>query len=318
MKLLSFATFSLLAFESVGWAEPALQSITDDAWLGAQGHHFSGRLTEVRPAPTEDDGRLKTFYRNTRQLLTSGEEGSVSWRVGGFTWTTRADDHGYWEISANQILVLAPGWHEITTTPASASNGHLLVVDPRNTFGIISDIDDTIMISDVPQKDKLLRNSLAVPPEKREPVAGMAELYQRLLKQNPAPESAPLVYVSGSPKQLTENLRLFLHANQFPRGVLQLKEVLGTQGESLSDQQAYKLKRIKTILAAFPQVRFALFGDDGEHDPEIYAQIQKEFPARVTDVWIRRVHPDPLRARYDGQMDTAELLHPKKSPAAAK
>ncbi len=316
MKLRAF--FFTTAVATCALAEPALQTVVDDAWVGAQGYHFSGRLTEIRPAPGGNDGRWRSLYRNTRQLLTSGEEGSIAWRVGTLEWATRADDHGYWQVTANQPLALAPGWHKIETTPTAASAAYVFVHDSRNTLGIISDVDDTVVISDVSYKTKLLRNSLIVPPAQRKPVEGMASLYQRLLAQNPAPEIAPLFYVSGSPKQLTENLRLFLQENNFPRGVLQLKEVFGTEGDSLRDQQAYKLRRIQTILDAFPGVRFSLFGDDGEHDPEIYAEIVRRNPQRIVGVWIRRVNPDPARARFPGQEGAEELLNPKNAPGVTK
>ena len=90
--------------------EEPLQNIVDDAWQGVNGYHFSGRLTEIRPAPGKDSGRLAALYRNTRMLLTSGEEGVVTWHVAGAEWSLRADDHGYWEIAASQPLAIAPGW----------------------------------------------------------------------------------------------------------------------------------------------------------------------------------------------------------------
>jgi phosphatidate phosphatase APP1 len=293
-------------------AEEARQVIMDDAWSGATGAHFSGRLTEVRNAPTSEQGRVTTLYRNTRLLLTSGEEGAVTWRVGDLEWTVRADEEGYWELAMNRPLPLAPGWHEITSEPAVSSAAGLLVVDPENRFGIISDVDDTVLVSGVVEKRTLLKNSLTVPPERREAVPGMAELYHRLLKRNLKPEASAVFYVSASPKQLTDNLRGFLGGQGFPRGVLRLKELSEASGASILDpnQQGYKLRALEAVLLAYPQVRFTLFGDDGEQDPEIYAALQKKFPAQIEAVWIRRVDPNPARERFEGQGDTVTLLVP--------
>lgn len=289
-------------------AHDALHTIVDDAWVGAQGFHFSGRLTEIRRAPEKGAGRWSALYRSTRMLFTSGEEGAVTWRVGALEWTTRADDHGYWELTSNTPLGLAPGWHGIETVPPASSAAGLLVPDPRNHLGIISDLDDTILVSEVLSKRRLLRNSLTVPAEDRRAVAGMAELYRRLAQQNPAPESTPIFYVSGSPRQLTDSIRRFLQANAFPRGVLQLKEISTERGDSLLDTPAYKRKHIDKILAAFPGVKFLLLGDDGEQDPEIFAQVTAQYPERVEGVWIRRVQDDPARPKLAGQRDVAELL----------
>lgn len=301
-----------------------LHTVMDDAWISAGSPsrlHFSGRLTRNRPPPEASNGRISSLYRNTRLLLTSGEDGRVSWSIAGFPdlqWTLRADDHGYWELDTTQPLHLSPGWHPITAiSPDSSSLAHLLFPDPRATFGIISDVDDTILISHVLKKRKLLGNSLTIPPERRQPVPGMAALYHEVLQRHASgAEAAPVFYVSASPRQLTDNLRSFLEHNGFPRGVLQLKEVGGDFGDSLSDQQAYKRRRLETIFDAFPQVRFMLFGDDGEADPEIFSEMQTKYPDQISRVWIRRVHTDQKRKTYEGQEDVASLLETTTESAA--
>lgn len=298
----------------VGMAAAAadrLHNIVDDGWANEGGYRLSGRLTEARAIPAQDSGRRSSLYRNTRLILTSGEEGRVALAIGGLRWQTRADDHGYWELQTNQPLAanaLPAGWHDITSTPAASGPAGLLVHDPRNTLGLISDIDDTVLVSQVNDTSRLLRNSLAVPPELRRPVGGMAALYRAWMQKNPNPAATPVFYVSASPRQLSDGIRRFLQHNGFPRGVLQLKEVSSSSSDPLTDQQAYKVQRIGAILRAFPSVRFMLLGDDGERDPESYAQLQAQFPGQVAGVWIRRVHPDPKRSRIAGQQDTAELL----------
>ncbi len=300
----------LLATASAGSAADPTHVVVDDAWSGETGARFSGRLTETRPRADPARGAVKSLYRTSRLLLTSGEEGSVTWRVADHEWTTRTDDDGYWTLRTNRPVPLAPGWHEIETSPPASSPAGLLAIDPAARLGIISDLDDTILVSGVLKKPLLLRNSLAVPPEKRVPVPGMAELYHRLLRRETAPVVAPVFYVSASPRQLTDNLRGFLRHHGFPRGVLHLKEISEASEDSLfaSDQQAYKTRVLETIFLACPRVRFALFGDDGEHDPEIYAALQKKFPDQIEGVWIRRVDPDPERARHPAQADLADLL----------
>ncbi len=317
---LSMSCFPLAPTTSALPEPDTLHTIIDDAWVGtansAPRAHFSGRLTRNRPAPDASNGRLGSFYRNTRLLLTSGEDGRITWRVGVMEWTLRADDHGYWELVTNQPLDLAPGWHPIDSVhPAASSQARFLVPDPHATFGIISDVDDTILVSHVLQKRKLLGNSLSVPPNRREAVPGMAALYRTLLQRHaPGADGVPVFYVSASPRQLTDNLRAFLALNEFPTGVLQLKEMGGDFGESLNDQQSYKRRRLEAVFEAFPQVRFMLFGDDGESDPEIFREMQGKYPRQISRVWIRRVHTDPTRKTYEGQEDVALLLAGKAQP----
>jgi hypothetical protein len=41
----------------------------------------------------------------------------------------------------------------------------------------------------------------------------------------------------------------------------------------------------------FPDVRWLLVGDDGQHDPEIYAEFAASYPQNVAAVAIRRLSP---------------------------
>ena len=298
----------LIAATLTARSEEPLQVIVDDAWQGAQGYHFSGRITEIRSAPREESGKMAALYRTTRMLFTSGEEGLVTWRVADKEWTLRSSEHGYWELVGSEELKLASGWHDIESVPTPSSPAGLLVVDPRNSIGIISDIDDTILVTGVLRKGTMLKNSLMVTPEHREAVAGMAELYRKLVQKNPAPEATAIFYLSASPRQLTDNLRRFLTASGFPRGVLQLRGTSAESGDTAKDHEAYKLRHIETILAAFPKLSFQFFGDDAERDPEIYAKIREKYPDRVAGIWIHHLNPDPKRPTYTGQRDVSELL----------
>ena len=291
------------------WAADRLHVIVDDAWSGATGFHFSGRLVERRVAGEGRRGPARVLYHNARLLMTSGEEGFVTWRAAGHEWTTRVDDDGYWTLAMRPAPAFPAGWHEIETDPPRSSEAGLLVPDPANRIGLISDFDDTLVVSHVLEKRTLLKNSLVVPPEDREVVPGVADACRRLLERNPAPEFAPVFYVSASPKQLTDNLRALLRVNGFPRGVLRMKELSETSEDSLTGEQlAYKRRTLEEIFRAFPDVRFALLGDDGEQDPEIYAELRRKFPDQIEGVWIRRVHPDPERARFADQKDLDDFL----------
>jgi phosphatidate phosphatase APP1 len=290
-----------------------LHNIVDDGWVTPQGLQLSGRVTEAHALPEADSSAGGTLWHNTKLLFGQGVSAPVTVTAGTQQWQAHTDAQGHWRIASDTAPstpppALAPGWYTLGSTPAASGPAALLVHDPRNTLGIISDIDDTILVSEVNDKTRLLRNSLTLPPEQRLAVPGMAALYQRWSQRNPNPAATPVFYVSASPRQLSDGIRRFLRLQGFPPGVLQLKDVGPGSSDPLWDQQGYKVRRISAILQAFPGVRFVLLGDDGERDPESYAQLQAQFPAQVAGVWIRHVNPDPARAQLAGQQDTDALL----------
>ena len=104
-------------------------------------------------------------------------------------------------------------------------------------------------------------------------------------------------------------IETFLAHNGFPRGVLITKKVTNdATSDPLTDQVAYKTAKLENIFARLPHLKFILLGDDGEKDPEIFHAIRARYAERVQAVWIRRVHPDPKRVRFDRQENLNEAL----------
>jgi len=167
--------------------------------------------------------------------------------------------------------------------PPGTFVGQALLVD-RAGLSVLSDIDDTIKLSNVLDKKALLRNTLlkdfvAVP--------GMAELYRRF-----AEHGASFHYVSCGPWQLYEPLTTFLRDTGFPAAVLSLKRFRLKDSsvlELMADPRKVKPPSIEATLAAFPGRRFCLIGDSGEKDPEIYGDTARKHPERIACIYIRNV-----------------------------
>jgi len=267
---------------------------------------IEGRVIERkdRPEPTITDRRRDNLSRNT-DLMTNDERKHypITVKLGTREWPLTTDQEGYFRIDADRIDELAPGWYDVTAQTAQGNGtGSLLVVPITNSQGLISDIDDTVQITEVNNKTRMMTNTFMLNPLQRKVVPGIVPFYRQLAKTNPQPDLSPIVYLSASPRQLHTNIDLFLKHNEFPRGVLITKRVADDSStEPITDQIAYKTAKIENILAQLPGIRFTLVGDDGEHDPEIYAAIQQRFPERVATIWIRQVNPDPKRARIDGE-----------------
>ena len=145
----------------------------------------------------------------------------------------------------------------------------------RAGLSVISDIDDTIKITEVRDRRAMLANTFVRPFR---PVPGMTELYRRM-----SAAGATFHYVSGSPWQLYEPLRDFCRAEGFPRGTFHLKLFRLTDSSVLNllgSQEGFKTGAIEEILAALPGRRFVLVGDSGEQDPEIYGRIARATASR--------------------------------------
>lgn len=269
-----------------------------------------GRVVEAHKARAAraDDGWLSNLKRNAR-LMKNDERKHVRvlLSVAGQQLNAFTDGEGYFSMPLAGTL--ADGWHKVAgkvqgRKRETMSEGELLIVPPANTVGVITDLDDTILVSDVLRKKKLLKNTFLKNPLQREPVPGAAQYIRAIAARNPQPAAAPVIYLSASPRQIEGNIRAFLQQNDFPPGVLLAKRVSNDRhSDPLTDQIAYKTAKIEDILARLPHVRFVLLGDDGESDPETYRGIAERFPDRIEKVMIRHVNPDPRRPKYDGQLD---------------
>jgi phosphatidate phosphatase APP1 len=170
--------------------------------------------------------------------------------------------------------------------------GRVQLVPPEG-LSLVSDIDDTIKLSQVRERRELMLNTFA-----REFVAvpGMAERYQSL-----AGDGTRFHYVSGSPVQLYPPIAVFLRTGGFPGGSVHLREstsirnVIPEHGAT----RTHKLAAIGQLLADFPARRFLLVGDSGEADPEIYAELARAHPAQIVGIRIRDVSGEDAGApRY--------------------
>lgn len=152
-------------------------------------------------------------------------------------------------------------------------------------LSIISDLDDTIKISNVTNKQELIKNTFMRPFQA---VPGMAKLYQQW-QQNHA---AIFHYVSASPWQLYPELSAFMQASQFPRGLFYMKSFRLKDSSFLnlfSDPVEYKKEIIESIFTRYPNREFILVGDSGEKDPEVYGMLARQYPERVKRILIRQV-----------------------------
>jgi hypothetical protein len=162
-------------------------------------------------------------------------------------------------------------------------SGQVHFLSPRGT-SVVSDIDDTIKVSEVLDRQKLLENTF-LKPFRATP--GMIEAYRVLSKQGTA-----FHYVSASPWQLFPELNAFTNTVGYPHGSWQLKTFRTLDRSALNllaDPVAYKLAAIEPLLKRWPERRFVLIGDTGEKDPEVYGELARRFPQQIERIWLRDV-----------------------------
>jgi len=168
---------------------------------------------------------------------------------------------------------------------------------PDEGVSVVSDIDDTIKITEVHDRIKMMENTFLHPYRA---VPGMADVYRRWAGQGVA-----FSYVSAGPLPLLRALTEFAKAERFPRGSLALRPFRWKDRSAfdlLKPSEDYKRGVIETIVEAFEKRVFVLVGDTGERDPEIYAAIARKYPERVQAIYLRDPQPegtDGLDARLE-------------------
>lgn len=184
-----------------------------------------------------------------------------------------------------------PGRHELRLLVRQAPPVPcpVYVPDPAVTTGVVSDVDDTVMVTLLPRPLLAAWNSFGVRVHKRRPVTGMAQLLHRV--QEGQGSDGLVVYLSTGAWNIAPTLAAFLRANGFPPGPLLLTAWGPTQTGWFRDGIVHKRRSLERLAAEFPQVRWLLVGDDGQHDPQIYGDFAAAHPDAVRAVAIRQLTP---------------------------
>ena len=174
--------------------------------------------------------------------------------------------------------------------------GHALVPHGAG-FGVISDLDDTVVRSSATNVLKMAWIVVRNNAHTRLPFEGVAAFYRALHRGDDEESSNPIFYVSSSPWNIYDVLEDFLDVHGVPPGPLFLKDWSPTV---LGKPQDHKLGVIRRLLDTYPDLPFVLIGDSGEEDPEIYLQTVRERPGRIRAVYIR----DVASAERDAEVRT--------------
>jgi phosphatidate phosphatase APP1 len=219
-------------------------------------------------------------------------------RIAGTERELIADDEGFLREWIEVGSVTQPGWGSIKLELSDPAEGIVQRAEapfltPPGTaaYGVISDMDDTVIQSHVTDFVRAAGMVLLENARTRLPFPGVAAFYRALQDGRSGGAGNPIFYVSSSPWNLYDVIAEFLDAQRIPAGPLLLRD--WDLGPSLLRNSAYKTGVIREILSAYPELPFILVGDSGQEDPEIYAEIVATHPGRILAVYIRSVRQHP-------------------------
>jgi hypothetical protein len=286
MKTSILRTLLLLILIAVNWVRPGPLHALDCADLRVLPIYsenailIEGVLSNLAPSSgVGKRDRIKNLWAQRAEYRT------ISLAIGSQTYVATTTSSGILTATATPMVTSG----EISLS--EQANGRVFArrsfaFPASPTYLLISDVDDTILVSDVAHKLRLAWKTLFRSVRNRQAVPGTPELY-RTLVGNPVSASSPLVYyLSASPSALEKFLEKFLERNHFPQGILCLKESFQKEGFSSREYKSRWLRRLKAL---YPKLPWLLFGDSGELDPEIYLDILETEKVSAKAVIIHEV-----------------------------
>jgi len=216
------------------------------------------------------------------------ENAGVRLHVGERSFEIHADSSGIVDVVVD--VDLAPGWHRISMSSEDSEvvTTLVFVVDPETTFGVVSDIDDTVMVTALPRPMLAAWHTFVVNEHARATTPGMPVLYERLTTRY---AGAPLIYLSTGAWNVAPSLTRFLSRNLYPAGALLLTDWGPTAESWFRSGRAHKRSSLERLAREFPQIKWLLVGDDGQHDESIYHDFVEQHPDHVRAVCIRQLTP---------------------------
>lgn len=211
----------------------------------------------------------------------------VTIRIGTETFVVTSDRGGV--IDTELSVSLTPGWHSIdmrTNTESEWICAEVLVVSTSTRVGVVSDVDDTVMVTALPRLFLAAWNTFVLDEHARRPVPGMAVFYNTIRAHYP---DAPVVYLSTGPWNIAPTLERFLSRQMYPKGPFLLTDWGPTQDRLFRSGREHKVSSLERLARDFPDVQWILVGDDGQHDETLYGEFARRNINNVKAVAIRQL-----------------------------
>lgn len=267
----------------------------NSAFVRVLGRVVMGRRVEAeaqvdRATTMEELARAVFNKRGWRSYLTAPVGYiTVTVRIGDRDYRTKTDRSGYFDLTVRGHE-LSPGWHwiDVHTSAARPSAAQVFIVDDDARLGIVSDVDDTVMVTSIPRPLIAAWHTFVRHVRARQLVPGMAQMFQDLLTDHPG---TPVFYLSTGAWNIMPALDLVLRRGNYPGGPMLMTDWGPTNTGWFRSGQEHKRTALRRLHAEFPAIRWILVGDDGQHDPKIYREFAAQFPDHVAAIAIRELSP---------------------------
>jgi len=248
---------------------------------------FNGVILKNAPYSfTQDVNIFSNFFKVLKSYFTkSYANKNITITTNGKAVQTMTDRNGSFRI-------VADGLHEGEIKVHTSDKEPMEVLQPypvtftttESSFDVISDIDDTIIVSNTTSLLKRFLTLTLKAPHKRMTIGFSKKMFVEFKKLN-----ARIFYVSKSESNLFGYLTTFIEHNDLPKYALFLTPYLSFKDLFFSKKAAdFKIENISFIIENSEFKNYILFGDDTQRDMEIYCEIAKAYPKRIAKIYIRQ------------------------------
>ena len=281
---------------------------------------FWGRVLEDKNINVQEDDKFWDNILNTYRRLESNEIPNARLSVTYKETTVEiiTDEEGYFfaEIELPEPIVPHESmWEKVEfklldevrkNQGKVTALGEVQIHDDLKEYGIISDIDDTVLQTHATSMLASAKLTFLGNAHHRKPFLGVGELYESLVKGSDGNQQNPLYFVSSSMWNLYDLLIDFLEIRNLPKAPLLLRDLGIDENMFIKGDHSHKEEKIRKIMSYYPNLKFILIGDSGQHDAEIYYKMLQEVPDRIKAVYIRDVSGDVRDAEVDKIGEKAE------------
>jgi phosphatidate phosphatase APP1 len=251
-----------------------------------KGWYVSGTVLKKDQSPQKMEGNWWTTFKSTIQTyFAKPYHGIIKARWDNGEQESETDSKGIFSFECDKLDPVSMKFESRHSRKLEISQTYPITFDMEKTpYMVISDIDDTILVSNSEKFFSKIWLMLFRQTDKRNFVEESEKAYRKLSESG-----IPFSYVSASEQNLFATITNFLLFHDLPLGPVFLRPY--THWRDLlkaKSRENYKVNRMMRLITQFPQTRFALFGDDSQQDPLAFKTILENFPTQIDAIMIRK------------------------------
>ncbi len=263
--------------------------------------HIKGRVLEDEGLLEKwSDSKLRNLWETFKRMESDEiPNAEVSIKIGSKVFSSITNEEGFfdlngeWDIAIEEKSKWIPAEvilkNKLADNFAAPANVEFMIPSSEATFGVISDVDDTVLQTHMTSRMKLkmMYVSFMKGAHQRLPMEGMKDVLDMLCRDKEGEVKNPIFYVSNSPWNIYDVLKDFIAIQELPKGPLFLRDFGMNLIFKKNDFVPHKIVTIRKILTVYPDLNFVCLGDTASNDIDYYLQLSEEFPGRISTIIIR-------------------------------